>query len=136
MGNFNEEPENDPINKVIANPIYNQFEDLWSYKDNQIGEPAKKHPFTTFKYCKKNNEWIKRCNDYIFIRKNQYFEDGKITIEKYLDPSDIEKEGILNHSIGNPCPNHPSHHYSIGYQVKLFYPEALLEKNQNNKVSR
>jgi len=40
-------------------------------------------------------------------------------ILEYLDPGDLERDDLLNLEIGNPCPNHPSDHYSIGYTVKL-----------------
>jgi len=58
---------------------------------------------------------VKHCIDYIFINRNQYFQNREVVIEKYLDPTDVENEGLLNMEIGNPCPTHPSDHYSIGY---------------------
>ena len=38
-------------------------------------------------------------------------------VQAVLDPGDVEAEGLLNTEIGNPCPNHPSDHYSIGYEI-------------------
>jgi len=75
------------------------------------------HPkFTTFKYRKKEG-WVKRTIDYIFMAKNEFYESNDVAITEFLDPGDLEKENLLNNEIGNPCPNHPSDHYSIGYIV-------------------
>ena len=75
------------------------------------------HPaLTTYKFRAKEG-WVKRTIDYIFMAQNDYYKNNKCMITQCLDPSDLEVEGLLNHIIGNPCPNHPSDHYSIGYQV-------------------
>ena len=38
-----------------------------------------------------------------------------------MDPSDLEKGGQLNTSIGYPSPDHPSDHFSIAYKVFMKY---------------
>ena len=51
-------------------------------------------------------------------------------ISSVLDPGDVEADGLLNTEIGNPCPSHPSDHYSIGYEVQLRHP------NINESIQR
>ena len=53
------------------------------------------------------------------MAKNKYQKANSAIIVDYLDPGDLEREGLINSSIGNPCSNHPSDHYSIGYKVYL-----------------
>ena len=73
--------------------------------------------FTTFKFREKEG-WVKRTIDYIYVAKNDYYnKHGGVQIIEYLDPGDVEKDGLINNDIGNPCPNHPSDHYSIGYKI-------------------
>ena len=73
--------------------------------------------FTTFKYRGKDSGWVKRTIDYIFMAKNDYYTNHGVQILECLDPSNVEKDGLLNTDIGNPNPSHPSDHYSIGYKV-------------------
>jgi len=47
-----------------------------------------------------------------------------------LDPSDLERDGLLNTEIGNPCPNHPSDNYSIGYLV-LLKRDSILDPSES-----
>ena len=74
-----------------------------------------------FKYGIDEQKWIKKTTDYIFILKNQWFknnlENGGVIIDHYLDTEDLDKENLLNKLIGNPCPNHPSDHYSLAYKI-------------------
>lgn len=80
------------------------------------------HPaFTTFKFRAKEG-WVKRTIDYIFMAQNDYYKSNKCLIGEVLDPQDLEAEHQLNNEIGNPCPTHPSDHFSIGYQVALKHP--------------
>lgn len=118
-GDFNEEPQNEPIKDIMTK----EFEDLWTLKDTQVGKAGKPHSFTTFKYREKDHGWVKHCIDFMFINRNSYFKNREVAVEKYLDPADVESEGLMNLDIGNPCPSHPSDHYSIGYQVTLEHPE-------------
>ena len=48
---------------------------------------------------------------------NNYYSQNGVVVEASLDPDDIEKRGQLNMQVGNPCPNHPSDHYSLVYKV-------------------
>jgi hypothetical protein len=74
--------------------------------------------FTTFKYRKAEN-WVKRTIDYIFMAQNEYTNKNKVTVSKYMDPAQIEKDGNLNTEIGYPAPDWPSDHFSIAYEVYL-----------------
>ena len=69
-GDFNEEPQNEPIAKYMK--IEKGFEDLYSLKELQKGEEANENemhpPFTTYKYREKDKGWVKRTIDYIFIK--------------------------------------------------------------------
>ena len=38
---------------------------------------------------------------------------------EYLDPEDLETDGMLNNEIGYPNASHPSDHFSIGYKILL-----------------
>lgn len=117
-GDFNEEYQNEPIADVMDS----SFQDLYSImqlENDSQSPPEKQHPaFTTFKYTAEEG-WVKRTIDYIFIAKNDWFEESGCTISQYLDPADLERDDLLNLKIGNPCPNHPSDHYSIGYELRL-----------------
>jgi len=107
------------------------FKDLYSVMQEQAGEtsPEKQHPaLTTFKYREKEG-WVKRTVDYIFIAKNRYFNKNNIpVIKRCMDPSDLEKEALLNTEIGYPSPDHPSDHFSIAYKVFLKYPGVMGDK--------
>ena len=49
---------------------------------------------------------------------NAYYKKYKgCTVLEYLDPEDIEKDGLLNNEIGYPNATHPSDHFSLGYKV-------------------
>ncbi len=50
-----------------------------------------------------------------------------------MDPTDVEKDGLLNNELGKPNPSHPSDHYSIGYHVQL---KRYAIKNMDNKRSK
>ena len=90
-------------------------------QDGEI-DPEKQHPaFTTFKYTDKEG-WIKRTVDYMFIAKNDYFNDNIPVIKRYMEPLELEQDGLLNTDIGYPSPDHPSDHFSIGYKVFLKFP--------------
>jgi len=110
-GDFNEDPSNEPICEIMNS----KYDDLYSLISNE----GEKHPaFTTFKYREKEG-WVKRTIDYIFLLKNKYSLNNGVTIKEYLDPGDLERDRLLNSEVGNPCPTHPSDHYSIGYKVEL-----------------
>ena len=96
------------------------FKDLFSLiPNNKKGQKRAKQPdFTTFKYRKKEG-WVKRTIDYIFIAKNDYFNENNVSVSEYLNPADLQKEDLLNNEVGNPCPNHPSDHYSLGYKINF-----------------
>jgi hypothetical protein len=67
------------------------FQDLYSIMKHQEGDktPEKQHPaFTTFKY-RKNEGWVKKTVDYIFIGKNQYMKKSGVVVEEFMDPADI-----------------------------------------------
>ena len=53
-GDFNEESHNPPISEVMKS----KFIDLYTIKQQQIGEESEEHPaMTTFKYRKKDGGW-------------------------------------------------------------------------------
>ena len=83
-----------------------------------------------FKYTEEEG-WIKKTTDYIFVAKNDWFEESGYAISQYLDPAELERNNQLNLEIGNPCSTHPSDHYSIGYEVKL-----KMNVDQNERESQ
>jgi len=127
-GDFNEEPQNQPISEVMNSSFCDLYQMMQIQKrEKDVFTYSELHPaLTTFKYREKEG-WVKRTIDYIFMARNDYYNTNKCTISECLDPSDVEKEGLLNMDIGNPCPNHPSDHYSIGYQVRLHHPDPFLQ---------
>ena len=57
------------------------------------------------------------------MQKNDYFnKHGPCFVEAHLDMDDIKNENLRNDVIGNPCPNHPSDHYSLGYNAYIMKP--------------
>ena len=53
---------------------------------------------------------------------NDYYNLNGCLIEQILDIAGLEKDGLLNTTLGNPCQNHPSDHYSLVYKVQLLRP--------------
>jgi len=70
--------------------------------------------FTTLKHREKEG-WVKRTIDYMFLMKNKWLAENELVVEQFMDPKDLENDGQINQDIGNPCPTHPSDHYSIAY---------------------
>ena len=120
-GDFNEEPQNPPIFDLMLNKY--EFIDLYKYWDRYPGFNDQYKEFnkdlhsklTTYKYRAKDKGWVKRTIDYIFLKQNEWYRDNGIIVMALLDPGDLEDKQLLNNKIGNPCPNHPSDHYCIGY---------------------
>ena len=77
-GDFNEEPQNAPIDDVMES----EFVDLYSLVTINKKQNEYHQPFTTFKYRKKEG-WIKRTIDYIFIQKNNYYKDYGVLVESF-----------------------------------------------------
>jgi len=89
-GDFNEEPESEPIQDIMKSA----FTDLYSLAQGPVAE--REHPaFTTFKFHAQEG-WVKRTVDYIFIAKNDYYKKNGCAVLEYLDPSDLERDGLLN----------------------------------------
>lgn len=66
-GDYNEEPQNEPISKIMKE----NFVDLYTIKQKQEDVDqftnGPEHPeFTTFKF-RENEGWVKRTIDYIFM---------------------------------------------------------------------
>ena len=125
-GDFNEEPQNDPIAKVMASGFVDLHAVLaQTLSEVQAGEGqneegqaeiARNPKFTTFKFREKEG-WVQRTIDYIFMATNNAYEGVFGEMYQYLDPSDLEKDGVLNKEIGYPNASHPSDHFSIGYKI-------------------
>ena len=62
----------------------------------------------------------------MFMGSNDYKKNHNVIVTKYLDPEKVEDDGHLNEEIGYPAPDHPSDHFSIGYEVCLW-------KNENKR---
>lgn len=97
------------------------FTDMYSLTMQQEGVTGsrKQHPeFTTYKYRAKEG-WVKRTIDYIFMAKNQFANRDKAFVSRYMDPAQVERDGLLNTEIAYPAPEHPSDHFSIAYEIVL-----------------
>lgn len=121
--------------KGLADDLYTIMQ-----KQNNINDPSKMHPeFTTFKY-RASEGWVKRTIDYIFLYHNQYtMKKGGAVITQVMDPTQVERDGLLNTEIGFPSPDHSSDHLSIGYEVALKLWEkakyAEIDFNRNWKFT-
>ena len=49
------------------------------------------------------------------MAKNDYYENNCCIVRAYIDPYDVEANGELDETDGNPCHNHPSMHYALAY---------------------
>ena len=97
----------------------------------QLGKKNTNPKFTTFKYDRKAGTTVQDVQDYIFINK-PVIARKEVKLTDYLDPEDLDHDGLLNYDIGNPCPNHPSDHYSIGYKVLI----KMLDEGNAQKMSK
>ena len=37
----------------------------------------------------------------------------------YIDPEDLEENGLIDKEMANPCANYPSDHYSLAYKIRM-----------------
>ena len=117
-GDFNEEPQNKPISDIMESNFIDFYTMVRIQQKTLSSNLIENYPqFTTFKY--RDDTAIKRTIDYIFLAENKYFNDKKVIVTEMLDPQDLETENLLNEEMGNPCENHPSDHYSLGYNINL-----------------
>ena len=62
---------------------------------------------------------VKRTVDYIFLQKNEYYQNKTVHIIQYQNPSDIDRDGNILDDIYFPCHNHPSDHFSSSYIIQI-----------------
>ena len=72
-GDFNEEPQNEPINLMKT-----AFIDLFTTIEDSNKE---EHPeLTTWKFRAKDGGWVRHTIDYIFIAKNNWYNKNKFKV--------------------------------------------------------